>query len=643
MLLEGEVNWTVVFAVLAVAGHVVALIAIWFAVRNRGRHESASGELNQVQKVAAETDKRLFETLNAIPVALVQTDTQGKFVFANKAAHQLMGRRDAELLGLRFHSATWGITFPDGRPIPPDMLPSARALRGQTVRGFQHILANPSSRRKMLVSVTAMPIENEYGQIIGSTAAVVESEGLVTPEAPPAPEPAFVHPDADLTRRVFDSATSGLVVVSTHGVVREANPVALDRLGRREGVIGADFAETFLADGERVEARQTLRAAVQAPAGAADIIFATQADGTTIAWRILPLTSSEGVVDTLLLAGDEHFPEPEFAPEPEAEPEVEVEPEVEAPAFDVHPDFAAPEVAESASVEAEAPFGGVVPGPDAIEEDQPVPVPVIDPAELDALRVERDAALRQAEAARAEAETAMAEADRIEARARAEEDNIRRLEGIGRITGGVAQDFNALLGVMTSALDMMLKQAEDPARVRRLGQAALAAGQRGESMTRRLSALSVDEAISPKTLDAGVLLRAMESRLRALAGPGVDLMIEGPSGPAVVRMDPVAFEGAVRALVANAVEAVNGSGSVAVRLETTEGGARLSVRDTGPGMDRDVIARASEPFFTTKAGAAGLGLAQARAFARQSGGTLTIDSAPGEGAEVAVTLPAEAA
>jgi signal transduction histidine kinase/PAS domain-containing protein len=644
MLLEGEVNWTVVFAVLAVAGHVVALIAIWFALRNRIRHASASGELNQVQKTAAETDKRLFETLNAIPVALVQTDNQGKFTFANKAAHQLMGRRDAELLGLRFHSATWGITFPDGRPIPPDMLPSARALRGQTVRGFQHILANPSSRRKMLVSVTAMPIENEYGQIIGSTAAVVETEGLTTPEAPPAPEPAFVHPDADLTRRVFETATSGLVVVSIHGVVREANRLALERLaqmngGRTEGVVGADFAEQFLDDGQRVEARQILRAALQAPVGEADTIFARAADGSVTAWTILPLTNSAGVVDALLLAGDEHHPEPEIVAEPEPvfeeAPELEVQPEfapepveVETPAFDA---FDVP------------PLDGPAPGPDAVEEDLPMVEPAIDPAELEALRRERDAALRQAEAARAEAETAMAEADRIEARARAEEDNVRRLEGIGRVTNGMAQDFNALLGVMTSALDMMLKQAEDPARVRRLGQAALAAGQRGEAMTRRLSALSIDDENAPRTLDAGVLLRAMESRLRALAGPGVDLMIEGPAGPAIVRLDPVAFEGAVRALVANAVEAVGGSGSVAVRLEKTGDGARLSVRDTGPGMDRDVIARASEPFFTTKTGAAGLGLAQARAFARQSGGTLTIDSTPGEGAEVAVTLPAEAA
>jgi PAS domain S-box-containing protein len=642
MLLEGEVNWTVVFAVLAVAGHVVALIAIWFALRNRIRHASASGELNQVQKTAAETDKRLFETLNAIPVAIVQTDTQGKFTFANKAAHQLMGRRDAELLGLRFHSATWGITFPDGRPIPPDMLPSARALRGQTVRGFQHILANPSSRRKMLVSVTAMPIENEYGQIIGSTAAVVETEGLTTPEAPPAPEPAFADPDTDLTRRVFESATSGLVVVSTHGVVREANRTALDRLGRADGVVGADFADQFLGEDQRVEARQTLRAALQAQPGDADTIFAHAADGSILAWRILPLTNASGVVDALLLAGDEHHPEPEVVAEPEPEPVIEEAPEletqsafapepvqVETPAFDV---FDAPA------------FDGPAPGPDAIEEDMPTVLePVFDPAELETLRRERDAALRQAEAARAEAETAMAEADRIEARARAEEDNVRRLEGIGRVTSGMAQDFNALLGVMTSALDMMLKQAEDPARVRRLGQAALAAGQRGEAMTARLSALSVDDENSPRTLDAGVLLRAMESRLRALAGPGVDLMIEGPSAPAIVRLDPVAFEGAVRALVANAVEAVGGSGSVAVRLETTEAGARLSVRDTGPGMDRDVIARAQEPFFTTKTGAAGLGLAQARAFARRSGGTLTIDSTPGEGAEVAVTLPAEAA
>ncbi len=579
MFLEGEVNWVLVLGVLAGVSTLVAILSLGYAATRRVRHVSTSDELDLVQKVAEAADKRLFQTLNAIPVALVETDRQGKFVFANRAAHQLLGRRDAELIGLRFHSATWGITYPDGRPVPPDLLPSARALRGQTVKGFQHVMANPATRRKMLVSVTALPIEDEYGTVIGSTAAIVETESLTTPEAAPPEERAA--DSGDLTRRVFDAASAALIVVSTDGTIREVNPTALERLGRAEGVVGGDFADQFLAGDERVAARQSLRAALTAPVGQADPILARGAFGTDIAWRILPLVDVDGRIDALLLAG-------------EAAETVVAEPVAPAPVA------LAPSVARD--------------------------------AELDSLRRDRDAA-------QAEVEAALAELGRV----RAESEAGRRLENVGRLTGGVAHDFNALLAVMTSALDMLLKQADDPARVRRLGQAALAAGQRGEALTRRLSAFSQGEDGPPtRTLDSAVLLRAMETRLRALAGPGVDLLIEGPSVPALVRLDPVAFEGAVKALVANALEAVGEGGSVAVRLEATPEGARLSVRDSGPGMDGDTAARAREPFFTTKTGAAGLGLAQAYAFARQSGGTLTIDSAPGEGAEVAVTLPAAA-
>jgi len=598
MFLEGEVNWVLVLGLLSCVTTVAAIVSLWFAVTHRVQHVSASDELDVVQKVAVSADRRLFETLNAIPVAIVETDTQGKFVFANRAAHQLLGRKDAELLGLRFHSATWGITYPDGRTIPPDLLPSARALRGQTVRGFQHILANPSTRRKMLVSVTAMPIENEYGQVIGSTAAIVETEGLTTPEVErPEPEIRFV-PD-DISRRVFEAASSALVVVSAQGLVLQANGVALDRLGRKDGVVGADFADLFLNEDARVEGRQTLRAALDAPAGDADPVVTAG-----MAWRILPLANADGAVDALLLAGDPVTIQDVAEVSEEA-------PAVVSP-FSEFPPISVAEVSDAESAE-----------PDAFE----------------ALKLERDQALSDASAARAEAE-------RLAAQVREGDEAGRRFENVGRMTGGVAQDFNALLGVMTSALDMMLKQADDPGRVRRLGQAALAAGQRGEAMTRRLLAFAQPDEERPdadqpvEALDAGVLLRAMEMKLRHLAGPGVDLLIEGPSGPAPVRLDPVAFEAAVRALVANAVDAVGQTGSVAVRLEATTDGARLSVRDSGAGMDGDTLARASEPFFTTKAGAAGLGLAQVQAFARQSGGTLSIDSRPGEGSEIALTLPA---
>ncbi|MCS6624580.1 PAS domain-containing protein [Roseibacterium beibuensis] len=589
MFLEGQVNWVWVLGGLTAVGWTIGLIGLWLAATNRSRHVDASGQLDLVQRVAEDSQKRLFETLNAIPVALVETDRQGKFVFANRAAHQLLGRRDAELIGLRFHSATWGITFPDGRPIPPDLLPSARALRGQTVKGFQHLLANPAARRKMLVSVTAMPIENELGQITGSTAAIVETEGLITPEII-APETS--PPDDGLTRRVFDAAASALVVVGPDGQVREANRTAMLVLGRETAE--GDFADLFLDEDERVEGRQSLRAGLAAPAGEAEPILSHRGAAEGIRWSMLPLTDADGRIDALLLAGERADTAP-TAETPAAAP----------PAQDTVTDEALRDEAEAAR---------------AVAAD----------------------ALAAAAAARAEAEEARVTAERVRAEAEAELQGGRRMESVGRLTGGLAHDFNAVLGVMTGALDMMLRQADDPARVRRIGQAALAAGQKGELLTRRLTAFSQgDDEPVLRVMDAGVLLRGMESRLRELVGPGVDLMIEGPAETAPARFDPVAFEGAVKALTRNAVEAVDGRGSVAVRLETLmEGGLRLSIRDSGPGMDRDMAARAVEPFFTTREGAAGLGLSQAYAFARQSGGVLSIDSSPGQGAEVSITLPA---
>ncbi|MDI1326997.1 MAG: PAS domain-containing protein [Brevundimonas sp.] len=595
MFLEGQVNWMWVWGAAAAFGWAVAVVAIFFALRKSTQHGSASDQLDLIQRMAEDSQKRLFETLNAIPVALVETDKQGKFVFANRAAHQLLGRKDAELIGLRFHSATWGITFPDGRPVPPDLLPSARALRGQTVKGFQHLLANPASRRKMLVSVTAMPIENDLGQITGSTAALVESEGLQTPEFI-MPDVAPAAPYDGLTRRVFDAASSALVVIGPDGEMREANRTALLLLGREDAA--GDFADLFLAEDERIEGRQTLKAALSAPAGEADPILSRNGGGDGVRWSILPLANADGVVDALLLAGERG----------------------------------------GAAVQADngdAPLVEVVPAIDASPEVEALRVAA------DAARQQADEALAAAATAHEEARAARAAAAKAERDAEAQLQGGRRMENVGRLTGGLAHDFNALLGVMTGALDMMLRQADDPVRVRRIGQAALAAGQKGELLTRRLTAFSQgDDEPVLRVLDAGVLLRGMEGRLRAMAGPGVDLMIEAPSVETPVRLDPVAFEGAVTGLTRNAVDAVAGQGSVAVRLEAMlEGGVRLSVRDNGPGMDRDLAARAVEPFFTTREGAAGLGLSQAYAFSRQSGGVLSIDSAPGEGAEVSITLP----
>lgn len=549
MLLVGEVDWTLIFAILTAVGFGLALIATIAAVRNGRRGHHVSSSLDHARQSAASSDKRLFEILNAIPVALVQTDVQGRFVFANRAAHQLLGRRDVELLGLRFHSATWGITFPDGRPIPPEMLPSARALRGQTVKGFQHLLANPSTRRRMLVSVTAMPITDELGQIIGSTAAVVETEGLTTPEPVVADNVVpFVAPPEDATaRRVFEATPEPMLVLSVHGLVREANRAALNL--SPEAVMDADFAERFVIEPDRITARQTLRAALSVAAGAAEPLIAEGLDGRRTRWSILPLTDTRGRTDALLLRGAA-IEEPEIAPEPE-------------------PEHAPQPAAPSPRLDGEA----------------------------------------------------------------------RRYEEVGRMTGGLAQDFGGLLAVMNSAMEMLSNQPNDPDKVRRLAGAALGAGRRGEALTRRMAALTAGEAPLPEqAADVGLLLRAIEGRLRQTAGEAVDLMLVVPQTGTPVRVDPVAFEAVAVALVANASEA--GARSVSVKLSTDAQGVILAVGDDGHGMDDELRRRAVEPFFTTRPGAAGLGLAQAAAFARANGGELILNSAVDQGSEVMLVLPA---
>lgn len=600
MLLEGQVNWALVFGLIALVGWVLAAVALISAHMHRSRRAVTSTQLDVVQRVAKDADKKLLETLNAIPVALVETDSQGKFVFANRAAHELLGRRDTELIGLRFHAATWGITFDDGRPIPPDMLPSARALRGQTVRGFEHMMVNPQTREKMRVVTTAMPIEDDAGRVLGSTAAIVYSDGL-GPRLQPIfddVQPSRAGGGTDLARRVFDAAQSALVVVGLDGTIRDANATARQMTG--QGLTGQDFADAFLDDAERAAVRHDLRRAMVEGREEIEPIVSQRG----VQWFGSLLRDERGQVDAIALAGERHERPVAVASTPVASA-AEISPEVEARL----------EAQAETMAELEARLADAN-------------------GQVQAARTDAESALTQAAQARAEARQRILEAETRLAGG-------QRMETVGRLTGGLAHDFESLLQVMTGALDLMLNQAHDPQRVRRVGEAALTAGRKGEALVRRLTAFSQGEdGPVRQVMDVGVLLRGLEGRLRDMVGPNTDLLIEAPQSAAVARVDPVAFEGAIKALVLNAVEAGGDGGSVAVRLETLmSGGLRLSVRDSGPGMDRELATRAIEPFFTTRDGAAGLGLSQAYAFARQSGGVLSIDSGPSEGAEVSITLP----
>jgi PAS domain S-box-containing protein len=246
-------------------------------------------------------------------------------------------------------------------------------------------------------------------------------------------------------------------------------------------------------------------------------------------------------------------------------------------------------------------------------------------------------------------EEALAERDQAEAALR----RAQKLEAVGQLTGGVAHDFNNLLTIIIGALDLMQRHPDDAARRERMVEAAQAAARRGERLTQQLLAFSRRQALKPERLNVDALLKESEPLLRRAVGEAVNLSIAVSAPDAVVFVDPSQFEAAVMNLVVNARDATPPGGSIRVetfrcsvaagQIEDLAAGDYLcvAVHDTGEGMNADVAARVFEPFFTTKetGRGTGLGLSQAYGFARQSGGAIAIESAPGQGATVRIYLP----
>jgi PAS domain S-box-containing protein len=243
MLLHNEHDLVIVLGVAAALLLALAIAAGVLASLKSFQVRQFQDLLQKAERKIDNLERRMFNVLNAVPVALVETDTTGKFTFANKAAHQLLGRKDSELIGLRFHSATWGISYPDGRPVPPDMMPIARTLRGQTVKGFQHLIVNHGSHEKILVSVTSMPIMNNNGEVIGSTSAMVELE---------ATSGEGVDDLTGLWRgHWFSAATVPFWGLDSKGQILDINAAALDAFDlKREEVVGQNWAQLFVEDSD---------------------------------------------------------------------------------------------------------------------------------------------------------------------------------------------------------------------------------------------------------------------------------------------------------------------------------------------------------------------------------------------------------
>ncbi len=230
----------------------------------------------------------------------------------------------------------------------------------------------------------------------------------------------------------------------------------------------------------------------------------------------------------------------------------------------------------------------------------------------------------------------------------------QKMEAVGRLAGGVAHDFNNLLTVIQGRSEVLLSKMSprDPLRVG--AEEIQKAGERGVLLTRQLLTFSRKNVATPEDLDAGEVVRSMESLLSRLIGPDVRLVTRTGKWPLHVRADRGQLEQVLANLAANARDAMPQGGDLCIEVSATDVGAEVkgpsvppgpyvvvSVTDQGCGMTPDVQSHLFEPFFTTKeqGKGTGLGLSVVYGIVRQSGGDVLVQSEPGRGSTFRVCLP----
>jgi signal transduction histidine kinase/CheY-like chemotaxis protein len=249
---------------------------------------------------------------------------------------------------------------------------------------------------------------------------------------------------------------------------------------------------------------------------------------------------------------------------------------------------------------------------------------------------------RRAEAARKELEAQLRQSQKMEA--------------IGQLAGGVAHDFNNLLTVIIGYSQLALDKTGEGASVKQELTEIRRAGERAAGLTRQLLAFSCRQVLQPRVLDLNTVVREVEVLLRRVIGEDVELVADLAPALGKVRADPGQLEQVLMNLAVNARDAMPRGGRLVIATADSEalpegvaprpppgpgGWVRLTVRDTGTGMDDETLSHIFEPFFTTKdpGKGTGLGLSTVKGIVEQSGGCLLVTSAPGSGTGFDIYLP----
>jgi PAS domain S-box-containing protein len=231
-----------------------------------------------------------------------------------------------------------------------------------------------------------------------------------------------------------------------------------------------------------------------------------------------------------------------------------------------------------------------------------------------------------------------------------------RMQALGQLAAGIAHDFNNVLQAVMGAATLIERRPDDTAGVRRLARMAAEAVKRGSAVTRRLLTFGRRGDLRTEALDVAELLTGVQEILEHTLGAAIEVRVQVGGVVRPMAADPRQLETVLVNLATNARDAMPNGGVLTLGAQAEAVGladlphpaglgvgryVRLTVTDTGVGMDAVTLARSVQPFFSTKPHGAGtgLGLPMAKSLAEQSGGSFRIESRPGEGTHVTIWLP----
>jgi PAS domain S-box-containing protein len=232
----------------------------------------------------------------------------------------------------------------------------------------------------------------------------------------------------------------------------------------------------------------------------------------------------------------------------------------------------------------------------------------------------------------------------------------QKMESVGRLAGGVAHDFNNMLGVIVGNAELALAQVDQDLPVRQNLEEIRTAAQHSADLTRQLLAFARRQTVAPRVLDLNEVVERMLTILQRVVGEEVELSWMPGRDVAHVRIDPGQIEQILMNLMANSRDAISGVGKVSIATENLAvaeeycaahigfapgGYVKLAVSDNGCGMEQEMLACIFEPFFTTNQGSQGIGLGLATVYGivSQNGGAINVYSEPGKGTSFEICLP----